>query len=314
MGKKINHKPNQRWFSIWRWAAITVLISAIAACSNAPDPNLTASDAESTEPIEAEVADAPPTATADRIVTLTPLTADLVQTLDEDKLVGVPGSPLIRQDSRFATLEIVSEGRTEPDLEKIIALEPDLVIGALGFHDKSLARLQEHGVDTLAVDVTSWEALEALTEDLAQRTNTNPDSLLARYDACLAQAPETSPDALVLVSRQPLLSPNKASWAGDFLAQFNIQNVTAELQGESPFDGYITLSEEKVLTADPDMLLVVETDNTLREQLKGDPFWGELAATQTNQVYTFDYFGLVNPGSLASIEATCSKLAELSPS
>ena len=282
------------------------LVGAIAACSTNPAPEATAPDtAESATETPAQ------TESVATIVALTSLTADIVHTLDEDKLVGIPGSPILRAGDRFAGLEVVSEGRAEPDLEKIVALEPDLVLGAAGFHDKSLARLEELGVATLAVNVDSWDALRTLTEDLAQQIGADPQPLRDRYEACLAQAPESAPSALVLVSRQPLLSPNRDSWAGDFLAQFNVQNLTADLQGESPFDGYVTLSEEKVLTSNPEALLVVDTGENLLEQLKGDAFWGALKATQTDAVYTFDYFGLVNPGSIASIEQTCKQLSQL---
>lgn len=283
-----------------------VLVGAIAACSTNPIPEATAPDTA-----ESATETAPQTETVDTIVALTSLTADIVHTLDEDKLVGIPGSPILREGDRFANLEIVSEGRAEPDLEKIVALEPDLVLGAEGFHDKSLARLEELGIATQTVNVDSWDSLQTLTTDLAQQIGADPQPLLDRYEACLAQAPENSPSALVFVSRQPLLSPNKDSWAGDFLAQFNIQNLTADLQGESPFDGYVTLSEEKVLTSNPEALLVVDTGENLLEQLKGDAFWGDLKATQTDAVYTFDYFGLVNPGSIASIEQTCEQLSQL---
>jgi iron complex transport system substrate-binding protein len=298
----------RRALAITLWALST---GAIAACSNTAAPTVVAEPAD--EPPSAPEAPATDdqTAAASRIVTLTSLTADLVQTLDGEKLVGMPGSPLFEGDPRFADIEVVSQARTEPDLETIVALEPDLVIGALGFHDTALARLEELGVETLSVDVNSWDALETLTVDLAQRTNTDPEPLLTRYEACLAQAPESAPNTLVLVSRQPLLSPNQSSWAGDFLKQFNIPSVTADLQGDSPFEGYITLSEEKVLVADPEALLVVETGENLLDQLKDDAFWGELAATQREQVYVFDYFGLVNPGSLASIETVCARLGDL---
>ncbi|NEQ31158.1 MAG: ABC transporter substrate-binding protein [Leptolyngbya sp. SIO4C5] len=295
-----------------QWQAtllIGLIAGAIAACAPktstepVPEPELTPEVSQSLETLE----------TAERIVALTSLTADLVQTLNAERLVGVPGSPLIQQDERFAGLEVVSEGQVEPNLEKIVALEPDLVIGAEGFHDQTLQRLEELDVPTLAVDVDSWASLENLTTALAQMLAANPQPLLDRYEACLAQAPAAAPTAVVLVSRQPLLSPNKDSWAGDFLAQFNLQNLTAELQGQSPFDGYITLSEEKVLEANPEVLLVVETGENLLNQLKADAFWGELQAVQQEQVYTFDYFGLVNPGSLAEIERTCKRLGQVLP-
>ena len=300
-----------QWTAPWRLGTVTLLavgMGAIAACStDSPTPEAANPEATPTETATPEQSEA----SIEAIVTLTPLTADIIHTLDADKLVGIPASLMREEGDRFAGLEVVSEGRAEPNLEKIVALEPDLVIGAAGFHDKSLARLEELGVTTLAVEVDGWEALTTLTQDLAQQIGADPQPLLERYEACLAKAPEGSPSAIVLVSRQPLLSPNKDSWAGDFLDQFNIQNLTADLQGESPFEGYITLSEEKLLTTDPDVLLVVETGDNLLDQLKGDPFWGQLKATQTDAVKTFEYFGLVNPGTLASIEATCDRLAQI---
>ncbi len=293
--------------------AITLFVlgtGAISACSNAVD--LTKVTAPTQDPPSAAATPANDNqAEVSRIVTLTSLTADLVWTLDDDKLVGMPGSPLFEGDARFTDIEVVNQARTEPNLEAIVALEPDLVIGAAGFHDKALERLEDLGIETLLVDINSWGSLETLTVDLAERTNTDPEPLLTRYEACLAQSPDNAPSTMLLVSRQPLLSPNQESWAGDFLKQFNIPNVTADFQGESPFEGYITLSEEKVLVDNPEVLLVVETGENLLDQLKEDAFWGELAATQSDQVYIFDYFGLVNPGSLASIEIVCERLGDL---
>lgn len=274
---------------------LPLLLLPLAACSGQSTP----------------LAEAPADESEPRIVALTSLTADLVQTLEGEALVGIPGNELLRGDDRFANLPTVSEGRTEPDLEQIVALEPTLVIGAAGFHDRTLQRLEELGTPTLTTEVNSWADLRDLTTALATTLEADPQPLLDRYDACLAQAPTDSPSTLVLVSRQPLLSPNKTSWAGDFLAQFKVNNVAADLQGESPFDGYITLPEEKVLAVNPDVLLVVDAGENLLEQLKGEPFWGQIQATQQGQVHSFDYFGLVNPGSIASIERTCEQLGRL---
>lgn len=247
-------------------------------------------------------------ASAERVVALTSLSADLTATLDSEKLVGIPGGRLVAQDSRFADIPTVSEGRTEPDLEKIVELQPDLVIGAKGFHDKALERLSDLDIPVLTAEINSWDSLRGFTTTLATALEADAQPLLDRYDACLSDPPSDSPSALVLVSRQPILAPNKNSWAGDFLAQFNVQNLAADLQGESEFDGYVTLSAEKVIEADPDSIMVVETGEDLLSQLKSEPFWNQLKATKEENVISFDYFGLVNPGSLASIEATCEQL------
>ncbi len=245
---------------------------------------------------------------AEQVVSLTSLGADLIDNLNAERLIGIPGSPLLKADARFNNLPTVSEGRTEPDLEKIVALQPDLVIGAKGFHDKALQRLSDLGVPVLSAEINSWENLRSFTTTLAGILDADAQPLLARYDACLAEPPTGNPSALVLVSRQPILAPNRDSWAGDFLEQFNIQNLAADLQGESEFDGYVTLSAEKVIEADPDSVMIVDTGEDLLQQLKADPFWNQLTATKEGHVFSFDYFGLVNPGSVASIEATCEQL------
>jgi len=275
--------------------------------SNAGDvsaiPDVTESAETATEAVTIE--------TAERIVALTSLSADLVATLDADKLIGIPGSPIIENDPRFAGIEVVSAERGEPDLEKIVELSPDLVIGASGIQDKALQRLSELNVQTSTVDIDGWDDLRSFTQTLADTMAADPQPLMDRYDNCLANVPEKETSSLVLVSRQPLLSPNKSSWAGDFLNKMNIQNLAADLQGKSPFEGYITLSAEKVVEADPDSLIVVDTRENLLEQLKGEPFWSQLKATQSDKVFTTEYFGLVNPGSVASIEAACMLLKQI---
>lgn len=70
------------------------------------------------------------------VVALTSLTADMIYQLDQTKLVGRPGSRLIDQDPRFQDIPAVSQGRTPPNLEKVVALKPQLVVGAAGFHDQ----------------------------------------------------------------------------------------------------------------------------------------------------------------------------------
>ena len=76
-----------------------------------------------------------------RVVALTSLTADLINTISKDSLVGIPGSSILKKNKDFDSIPIVSSGRMPPDLEKILSLKPDLVIGAKGFHDLSLIHI-----------------------------------------------------------------------------------------------------------------------------------------------------------------------------
>lgn len=252
-----------------------------------------------------------PVAEVSRVVALTSLSADIIQRLDQTKLVGISGNRLLAQNPAFKDITRVSEGQTPPNLEKIVALKPDLVIGAAGFHDQTLTKLRELGIRTLTTEVRDWRTLQTLTSDLAREIRADPEPLLKTYQSFLSSQPANSGSTLVLVSAQPILAPNKTSWAGDLLTQFQIKNLAADLQGQSPQRGYITLSPEKVLEANPEVLILVDVGDGMVDKLKVEPFWNQLQAVKNDRVYIFDYYGLVNPGSIEAIEKACQQLQQV---
>ncbi len=243
-----------------------------------------------------------------RVVSLTSLSADIIYQLDSAKLVGISGSSLFKNDSRFKDIPRVSEGQATPNLEKIVALKPDLVIGAEGFSNLTTDKLKELGITTLLTKVDSWEGLQDLTKTLAKIVDADSTPLLNRYQSFVPDKPTQNPYTLVLVSRQPILSPSKKSWAGNLLEKFQAKNLTADLQTKMSVPGYVTLSAEKVLEANPDVLIVVSPQPGLLKSFKSESFWNQLKATKNNRVYEFDYYGLVNPGSVDAIEKACQQL------
>ncbi|QZZ21406.1 ABC transporter substrate-binding protein [Leptothermofonsia sichuanensis E412] len=281
-----------------------ILSLLLVGCNTATMQQPSASNGS---PTETQVAPAP----VSRVVALTSLSADIIHRLDQSKLVGISGSRLLAKNPEFAKLTRVSEGQTPPNLEKIVALKPDLVVGATGFHDQILEKLNGMGIRTLATQVTGWRSLEDLTRTLAAEIQADPEPLLKSYQSFLAPTANQNASTLVLVSHQPILAPNKTSWAGDLLAQFQINNLIADLQGQSPMRGYVTLSPEKVLAADPEILILVDPGDGTVEKLKSAPFWNKLKAVSRDRVYVFDYYGLVNPGSIDAIEKACQQLKQV---
>ncbi len=247
---------------------------------------------------------------AQRVVALTSLSADILSRLDRQKLVGVPGGPFLANNPRLQGIPTISAGRAQPNLERIVALKPDLAIGAKNFHEQTAQRLNQLKIPTLLLETRTWEDLEAQTRQLAQIVGANPQALLAQYQQLRRDRP-AGVSALVLASRQPILTPNRNSWAGSMLTRFGLQNAAAELQGSSPFQGYVSLSPERLLQVNPDVLLVVETGDRLQEQLAREPFWPRLKAVQAQQVYGFDYYGLVNPGSIEAIAKAAAELQKI---
>ena len=299
-----------RVFQFMRSLRNWVIISLIAIFTIACNPAIPSQSTTPTTPAQSPTAEVKPVG-ASKVVALTSLSADIVHRLDKTKLVGIPGSRLLRENAEISKITQVSEGQTPPNLEKIIALKPDLVIGATGFHDQVLAKLKELGIKTMTSSITSWQSLEELTKAIATEIQADPTALIQSYQSLINTKSTKSESTLVLVSSQPILAPNKNSWAGDLLTQFQINNAAADLQGQSPMRGYITLSAEKVLEANPKVLILVDTPNSAIEKFKEAPFWGQLEAVKSNRVYIFDYYGLINPGSIEAITKACNQLQEI---
>jgi iron complex transport system substrate-binding protein len=291
--------------SLRNWVIILIVAIFTISCNSAIPSQSSVSPANKSSQTTAP---AVKPAGASKVVALTSLSADIIFRLDKTKLVGIPGSRLLRENAEISKITQVSEGQTPPNLEKIIALKPDLVIGATGFHDRVLEKLKELGIKTMASSITSWKSLEELTKTIATEIQADPTALIQSYQTLITPKAGKSESTLVLVSSQPILAPNKNSWAGDLLTQFQIDNVAAELQGQSPQRGYITLSAEKVLEANPKVLILVDVGDGTIGKLKSAPFWNKLGAVTSDRVYTFDYYGLVNPGSIDSISKACNKL------
>lgn len=248
-----------------------------------------------------------PTKLAKRVVALTPLAADLIYNLNKTTLVGIPNGRYTSKEPKFTDFPRVGE-RGNMNLEKIIALKPDLVIGSELFQSQALTRLRELGIDTISHQSNNWQELENLTITLATRIGSNPQPILNKYQSFLKNIPDNGKSVLVLVSRVPVLSPNKNSWAGDLLNKFNYKNITGDLQSNTRFQGYLTLSQEKILTANPDKIFLIESDDINPDELKKETFWNQLKATQNNQVYIFHHDGLISPTSIDTVEEVTTQL------
>lgn len=247
---------------------------------------------------------------AQRVVALTPLAADLIYNLDRNKLVGIPNSRETSKNSKFAAYPIIAMG-ANVNLEKIIGLKPDLVVGSEVIQSEALAKLEELGINVITHQFKSWQDLESLTQKLAVSVGVNPKPILDKYGSCSADIPENGKSVLVLTGRIPTSSPNKNSWTGNLLDKFNYTNITAEFQSNRPISGYLTLSQEKILTANPELIFLIESNNLKPDVLKKLPFWSKLKATQNDRVYIFHHDGLLTPTSINTVMEVCSKLRRI---
>ena len=249
-----------------------------------------------------------------KIVALTSLSADLVNSIDSKSLVGIPGSSLLKSNPSYKDIEIISSGRMPPNLEKIISLKPDLVIGAIGFHDKPLSKLNQLGVKTLSTKIKNLKDLENLNKEINSFLSLKEaEPLSKKIENCYSSLSKISKDknVIALVSTKPILSPNSQSWSGNLIKRFGLKNLTSELQSKSEFRGYVNLSQEWLLTAKPNNLIIVKTPGSNISQYESLAIWKKIPAVKKKNIFSFDYYGLINPGSLDSINKACKKLSSI---
>ena len=244
-----------------------------------------------------------------KVVALTSLTADLINTISKDSLVGIPGSSILKKNKEFDSIPIVSSGRMPPDLEKILSLKPDLVIGAKGFHDRSLSKLNSLGISTLSTSISSLDDLDNLNKKLASKLKTRTKSLKDILGSCYSKKKIKNKNIVVLVSSKPILSPNNDSWAGSLISSFKLNNLASEISNKTEFKGYVNLSPEWLLKSQPENILVIKTPGSDISQYESITIWNKLEAVKNNKIYTFDYYGLINAGGLNAINKTCQKLS-----
>ena len=248
---------------------------------------------------------------AKRIISLNSLSADIVSKLDNDSLIGIPDSSLLKKDDKFADKIIVSQGRMPPSLEKIIKLKPSLVIGSEGFHDKILDKLGDLNIETLKTNTKSINQLEMLIKDLAFYLNKNPSSVNDNIKSCYLNKSKDRGSAVILASTKPLLSPNSNSWAGKLLERFNFDNISKDLASKTEFAGYVNLSPEIILKKKPSKIIVISFPGMNQNSLLANPMFQKIIDSNKNAIITFNYYGLINPGSLKTINSACKKLSNI---
>ena len=248
-----------------------------------------------------------------RVVALTSLSADLVNYISNESLLGIPGSSLLKNNNDFLNKTVISSGRMPPDLEKIISLKPDLVIGAKGFHDRTLSKLNSLGINTLSTSISSLEDLDILYKQIALKLNTKTNALEDILANCYSKNSNKNKNKnlVVLVSSKPILSPNQDSWAGNLVSSFKLNNLASDITNKTEFKGYVNLSPEWLIKSQPENILVIKTPGSDLSQYSSMSIWNKLEAVKNNKIYTFDYYGLINAGGINAINKACQKLSSI---
>jgi iron complex transport system substrate-binding protein len=193
-------------------------------------------------------------------------------------------------------------GMTNPSIETIIALRPDLIIVSMeGNAREDFDRLTRLEAPVFVTNPRTLEGINRTLEELGRLTGRTAES--ARLAGLLKQAADSvralggdvKIRALCIVSVQPLIVVGRNTFLNELLGTAGADNVAARLPFTYP--GY---SREAVVAEDPDVILVMSDIVHDRGDLERlFPEWKGLSAVKHERIYSIDADIVSRPGPRA---------------
>ncbi len=256
-----------------------------------------------------------------RVVVLSIATAEILLRLGV-RPVGVT-TGLEPLPPEFRGVATVGMGM-RPDLEKIRALRPDLVIAGAQFKATLQPILAEHGLRACFIANQRYQdTLDSIAQlgkafDRRKAAQALLTAIKKRERIAVARiAGRPAPRVMIIFgTSESFLLARENSYVGDLVKTLRGINVAAALSPGGNVSGYIPFSLEKVVESDPDVILRIAHGNPestmaiFRQEFANDPVWRRLEAVRRGRVYDLpaDLF-FANPG-LRCIDAL-EKLAEV---
>jgi iron complex transport system substrate-binding protein len=233
-----------------------------------------------------------------RVVSLSPSTTEAMAAIGaRDALVG---------RSRYCDFppDVVGlpqvGGFVDPNFEAIVALRPDLVIGARGPAGRQITeRLEALGIQTYFPETESLDGIDAMIVGLGARSaheSQATELVLAIHakEGALRKTLDGLPHTrtLLVFGLGPIVAAGPGGFPDEMLRNAGATNVVTE------GGAYPTLGMERILALAPDLVL----DGSMQESrgelriTRDTPGWGELRAVKEGRVVAIRDESILRPG------------------
>jgi iron complex transport system substrate-binding protein len=243
-----------------------------------------------------------------RVVSLAPNLTEIVFLLgQEERLVGV--TRYGNYPPRASILPRIG-GIVDPDVERIVAAGPDLVLCTTDGNPKERVRvLEEMGIPCFAVGPQDLEAVFETIERIGtllgvpERAGKETAALrirasrASRSHACTLPGAETTegkgvpkPRVLFALSTSPVIAAGVGTFLDELLRAAGGENAASSFAGRYP-----RLSVENLLAAGPDMIFLAAMDGV--ESFPAEVTrWEEIPAFRDGEIVTLDGDLVTRPG------------------
>ena len=240
--------------------------------------------------------DAPPS----RIVTFAPSATEIVYALGiGDRLVGVSGPFDDHPPAARRVEEIGGAGEfgVDPNLEKVVSLQPDLFLTIAG-GDRWKERLRDLGVPVFTIDSTDLDDVAHDVETVGRLTGATDaaaevaSELLSQADQVEQRvAGEPAVSCFFEVFYPPLLTVGPDTFIGDLLDRAGCDSVSDHAKTDYP-----TWSVDDLVREDPRVYLVSSESGVTARAVAERPGFGAVGAVAGGRVVLIDSDLVSRPG------------------
>jgi len=223
-------------------------------------------------------------------------------------LVGIPTSKdIVIEDLKDA----VQVGNTHGmDLEKIAALQPDVVIGDSIMNQKDLASIEGIGSQMIFTSANSIKDIQAQIElfgQLLQQEDKAKELIQKITDKVVekqAHAGEKPRVLLIYGAPGTYMAALPNSLSGNMLEAVGGENIAADFPGLENYPQYAQLNTERIIQANPQFVFLMTHGDAaivkegFIKEMEQNPSWSNLDAVKDGKIEILpaDLFG-TNPGS-----------------
>lgn len=223
-----------------------------------------------------------------RVIGLDPASIEIIYELGlGDVMVGIATLQQSKIEPVEKTSKLASVGSfSNPSVEKIIALKPDLVI--LSSYSVGLEpRLKELKIPTMYLKAERLDELfkniDALGAMFHKEKEAKALSERVRGELDALKAKPINKSGIFLFSSNPLMAFSQNSVIADILNLIGVKNLTPESKIKRPI-----ITSEYILTQNPDLLLLSMQAKNVEDLVSKNPILKNTKAYKQGQIIIYD--------------------------
>ncbi|WP_213974040.1 ABC transporter substrate-binding protein [Tepidanaerobacter acetatoxydans] len=225
----------------------------------------------------------------ERIISLAPSNTEILFTLGlEDRIVGV--TDFCDYPEAAKSKEKIG-GFSEPNIEKIISLQPDLIL-ATSMHQKPVEELEKLNVPSVVLDPKDFEDVFTSIEIIGKATGVDDKAaavvgdLKARVkdvdDKVIKLTEDERPKVYYEIWPSPITTAGPGTFVNDIIQRAGGENIAKDAK-----KAYPQYSQEMIVAKNPDIIIFSHhgSSNQSAEDILNRQGWESIEAIKNNKVF-----------------------------